>query len=50
MATAAVAATGATGLRVWLAARGRTWLSAGRLKAVTAVLILGAVVAAGVRV
>jgi hypothetical protein len=48
MATAATAATAATGLRAWAAARSPVWLTAGRLRALTVVLIAIAVVAAAI--
>lgn len=47
MATASVAAAGATGLRAWLATRGWTWLTPQRLRRATfALLAVGLVVAA----
>jgi len=48
VATGAVSATAAaTGARVWLAAHAPAWLTPGRKKAVSAVLIVGGVIAAG---
>jgi hypothetical protein len=43
MATAAAAVGGASGLRAWLVAKGFAWLTPSRQKAVTAVLIVTAV-------
>jgi hypothetical protein len=43
--TAGVAATGA---RAWLAARAGAWLTPGRKRAMTGVLVVGGVLAAGV--
>jgi hypothetical protein len=40
----------ASGLRAVLATRSPRWLTAGRLKALTAVLLAGAVVASGINV
>jgi hypothetical protein len=48
MATAATATAAATGVRAWAAARGPAWLTAGRLRVLTVVLIAIAVVAAAV--
>jgi hypothetical protein len=48
MATAATATAAATGVRAWAAARSPAWLTAGRLQALTVVLIAIAVVAAAV--
>ena len=39
MATAAAAATGATGLRAWLATRGWAWLTPPRLRRATITLL-----------
>jgi hypothetical protein len=47
MATAAAAVGGAAGLRQWLVARGFGWLTPRRVKALTAVLVVAAVAAAG---
>jgi hypothetical protein len=47
---AATAVTGATGLRAVLASRRPSWLSPGRLRAITVGLLTIAVLAAGVRV
>jgi hypothetical protein len=38
MATATVAAAGATGIRAWLATRGWSWLTARRLRRATVAL------------
>jgi hypothetical protein len=47
MATATVAATGATGVRAWLATRGWAWLTPKRLRRATiALLAVGLVVTA----
>jgi uncharacterized protein (TIGR03382 family) len=46
MATAAVAAGGATGIRAWLAAKGFSWLTPRRLTGITLVLIAAALVVA----
>ena len=48
MATAATATAAATGVRAWAAARSPDWLTAGRLRAVTVMLIAIAVMAAAV--
>jgi hypothetical protein len=48
MATAAMAAAGATGLRAWLAARGFSWMTARRLRWWSGVLIAIALVLAAV--
>ena len=48
MATAATATAAATGVRAWAAARSPAWLTVGRLRALTGVLIAIAVVAAAV--
>jgi hypothetical protein len=48
MATAATATAAATGLRAWAAARSPEWLTAGRLRALTATLIAIAVTVAAV--
>jgi hypothetical protein len=47
MSAAVTAGAAATGLRAWLAAKARPWLSPRALKVVTAVLLAGAVVASG---
>ena len=44
---AAAAATTATGARAWLAARAPGWLTPRRKKLITALLIAGGVLAAG---
>ena len=49
MGAAMVAATGATGLRAWLATRTWTWLTAARLRRATVALIALGVVGASVR-
>ena len=46
-ATAAAAVGGAAGLRQWLVARGFSWLTPRRLKALTAALVVAGVVVAG---
>ena len=43
MATAAAAVGGASGLRAWLVARGFDWLTPTRRKALTGILVVGAV-------
>jgi hypothetical protein len=43
MATAAAAVGGASGLRAWLVAKGPVWLTPTRQKALTAVLVVTAV-------
>ena len=45
---AATAAAGATGMRAWLAARGFSWMTPARMRAVTVALIAVALVAASV--
>ena len=47
MAVAATSVGAASGIRAYLAARSPVWLTAPRMKAVTAVLVIGAVIAAG---
>ena len=47
MATAAAAVGGAAGARQWLVAKGFSWLTPGRVKALTIGLMVAAVVAAG---
>jgi hypothetical protein len=44
---AAAAATTATGVRAWLVARAPRWLTVRRKKTITAVLVAGGVLAAG---
>jgi hypothetical protein len=48
MATAATATAAAAGVRAWAAARSPSWLTAGRLRALTVGLIAVAVTAAGI--
>jgi hypothetical protein len=48
MMGAATAAAGATGMRAWLAARGFSWMTPARMRAVTIALIAIALVAASV--
>jgi hypothetical protein len=48
MATAATATAAATGVRAWAAARSPEWLTAPRLRALTAVLLAIAVAAAAI--
>jgi hypothetical protein len=49
VAGAMTAGAAATGVRVWLAARGgRRWLTPARSRALTAVLVVAGVLAAGV--
>jgi hypothetical protein len=48
MMGAATAAAGATGMRAWLAARGFSWLTPARMRAITIALIAIALVAASV--
>jgi hypothetical protein len=48
MATAATATAAATGVRAWAAAARPSWLTPGRLRVLTAVLLAIAVTAAGV--
>jgi hypothetical protein len=48
MMGAATAAAGATGMRAWLAARGFSWMTPARLRAVTVALVLVALVAASI--
>jgi hypothetical protein len=48
MATAATATAAATGVRAWAAARGPAWLTAPRLRVLTAALLAVAVAAAGI--
>jgi hypothetical protein len=43
MATAAVAVGGTSGLRAWLVARGYSWMTPGRKKAITIALLAIAV-------
>jgi hypothetical protein len=47
MATATVAAAGATGVRAWLATRSWSWLTPSRLRAATVALVTAGVVVAG---
>jgi hypothetical protein len=47
-ATAAVAVGSASGIRAWLHARKPRWLTPGRMRAATIVLLTGAVLASGV--
>jgi hypothetical protein len=47
IAGAMTAGAAATGVRAWLAAHAGPWLTAGRKRALTGVLIAGAVLAAG---
>lgn len=47
MAAAATTAAAATGIRAWLAARRPDWLGARRLRRISAGLLAGAVVGAG---
>jgi hypothetical protein len=47
MATATVAAAGATGVRAWLATRGWAWLTPGRLRRATVALLIAGVAGAG---
>jgi hypothetical protein len=48
MMGAATAAAGATGMRAWLAARGFSWMTPARMRAITIALIAIALVAASV--
>jgi hypothetical protein len=48
IAGAMTAGAAATGLRAWVAARAGRWLTPGRKRAMTATLIAGGVLAAGV--
>jgi hypothetical protein len=48
MTTAAVAVGSASGIRAWLAARSPSWLTPGRMKALTAGLIGVALVASSI--
>jgi hypothetical protein len=45
MAGAMTATAGAAGVRAWLATRAFAWLTPGRLKAITLVLVSGALIA-----
>ena len=47
MAAAATSVGAASGIRAYLSARSPRWLTAPRLKALSAVLVIGAVLAAG---
>jgi hypothetical protein len=47
MATATVAAAGATGVRAWLATRGWAWLTPRRLRRATVALLIAGVAGAG---
>jgi hypothetical protein len=49
LATAATVGSAATGLRAYLAARRPSWLTPGRLRFATAVLLTAGVLASGVR-
>jgi hypothetical protein len=46
-ATAAVAVGSASGLRAWVRARSPRWLTEARMKAISATLVVVAVIAAG---
>jgi hypothetical protein len=46
MATAAAAVGGASGLRAWLAARGYSWVTPRRLRAMTIALAVAAIATA----
>jgi hypothetical protein len=48
IAGAMTAGAAATGVRAWLAARAGTWLTPARKCAITGVLVMGGVLAAGV--
>lgn len=47
MATATVAAAGATGVRAWLATRDWAWLTPSRLRVATLALVIAGVAVAG---
>jgi hypothetical protein len=47
MATATVAAAGATGVRAWLGTRSWSWLTPSRLRAATLALVIVGVAVAG---
>jgi hypothetical protein len=48
--SAAVAVGGATGIRAWLGARGFTWMTPGRMRVTTIVLLAMGVIGASVGV